>query len=152
MQLENLETGERSRCHRARPRLDLLPGRPDALAQGSMAVRGAIERGVELVIINKFGAGSVVAPACATKWLRRSWPAYPCSRRWRALPPEWKEFHRRRGRCSNHADAIPAWWSAPRADLRYGLLPLAAAARRIAPRSPRPGMPHGKPAGMRCAR
>ena len=60
MQLENLETGESIPLSQ-----DLGRGSvscrvdPDALARGSMAVRGAIARGVELVIINKFGAQEV---------------------------------------------------------------------------------------------
>ncbi len=60
MQLENLETGESIPLSQ-----DLGRGSvscrvdPDALARGSMAVRGALERGVDLVIINKFGAQEV---------------------------------------------------------------------------------------------
>ena len=60
MQLENLETGESIPLSQ-----DLGRGSvscrvdPDALARGSVAVRGAIGRGVDLVIINKFGAQEV---------------------------------------------------------------------------------------------
>ena len=60
MQLENLETGESIPLSQ-----DLGRGSvscrvdPDALARGSVAVRGALERGVDLVIINKFGAQEV---------------------------------------------------------------------------------------------
>lgn len=57
MELENLETGESiplsqdlGRCS-VSCRVD-----PDAFARGAVAVRGAIERGAQLVIINKFGA------------------------------------------------------------------------------------------------
>ncbi len=60
MQLENLETGERIPLSQ-----DLGRGSvscrvdPDALARASVAVHGALERGVDLVIINKFGAQEV---------------------------------------------------------------------------------------------
>ena len=60
MQLENLETGESIPLSQELGRGSVsCRVDPDALARGSMAVRGAIERGVDLVIINKFGAQEV---------------------------------------------------------------------------------------------
>jgi len=57
MELENLETGECFALSQALGsgsiacRLD-----PAALAEGGVAVRGALERGAELIVVNKFGA------------------------------------------------------------------------------------------------
>ena len=60
MQLENLETGESIPLSQELGRGSIsCRVDPDALARGSMAVRGAIARGVDLVIINKFGAQEV---------------------------------------------------------------------------------------------
>ena len=60
MELENLETGESIPLSQELGRGSIsCRVDPDALARGSMAVRGALARGVDLVIINKFGAQEV---------------------------------------------------------------------------------------------
>ncbi|MDI3491738.1 MAG: hypothetical protein PWP11_3015 [Thauera sp.] len=60
MELENLETGESIPLSQELGRGSVACRvDPDALARGSVAVRGAIARGVGLVIINKFGAQEV---------------------------------------------------------------------------------------------
>ena len=67
MQLENLETGESIPLSQELYRGSILPEVDRTRSRGSMAGCGATARGVDLVI-NKFGARGVLAPACATRW------------------------------------------------------------------------------------
>lgn len=68
MELEDLATGERFALSQ-----DLGSGSeacrldPDALAHAAVAVRGALERGAELVFINKFGAQEVSGAGLRTE-------------------------------------------------------------------------------------
>ena len=118
MQLENLETGESIPLSQELGRGSIsCRVDPDALARGSMAVRGAIARGVDLVIINKFGAQEVAGSGLRDEMAETVVAGVPLltavGERFLA---EWKEFTGGEGVLLEPTlDAILAWWSAPRA-------------------------------------
>lgn len=118
MTLENLETGhcialsqDLGKCSES-CRVD-----PDALAQGSVAIRAALRRGAELVVVNKFGVleagGAGLRDDMAATVLAGVPLLTAVSER---FMPQWQEFTA--GEFSAlEADvgAILAWWAALRA-------------------------------------
>ena len=118
MQLENLEPGESIPLSQELGRGSIsCRVDPDALARGSMAVRGALARGVDLVIINKFGAQEVAGAGLRDEMAETVVAGVPLltavGERFLA---EWKEFTGGDGVLLEPTlDAILAWWSAPRA-------------------------------------
>jgi len=116
MQLENLETGESIPLSQELGRGSIsCRVDPDALARGSMAVRGALARGVDLVIINKFGAQEVAGAGLRDEMAETVVAGVPLltavGERFLA---EWKEFTGGEGMLLDPTlDAILAWWSAP---------------------------------------
>ncbi|MDX9715999.1 MAG: DUF2478 domain-containing protein [Thauera sp.] len=118
MQLENLETGESIPLSQELGRGSIsCRVDPDALARGSMAVRGALARGVDLVIINKFGAQEVAGAGLRDEMAEAVLAGVPLltavAERFLA---EWKDFTGGEGMLLDPTlDAILAWWSAPHA-------------------------------------
>ena len=116
MQLENLETGESIPLSQELGRGSIsCRVDPDALARGSMAVRGALARGVDLVIIHKFGAQEVAGAGLRDEMAETVVAGVPLltavGERFLA---EWKEFTGGDGMLLDPTlDAILAWWSAP---------------------------------------
>lgn len=118
MELENLETGESIPLSQ-----DLGRGSvscrvdPDALARGSMAVRGAIARGVELVIINKFGAQEVSGAGLRDEMGETVMAGVPLlTAVGERFLDEWKDFTGGEGALLPPTlDAILDWWSARQA-------------------------------------
>ena len=114
MQLENLETGESIPLSQ-----DLGRGSvscrvdPDALARGSVAVRGALERGVDLVIINKFGAQEVSGAGLRDEMGETVLAGVPLlTAVGERFLPEWRAFTG--GECAlllPTLEAILQWWS-----------------------------------------
>ena len=114
MQLENLETGESIPLSQ-----DLGRGSvscrvdPDALARGSVAVRGAIGRGVDLVIINKFGAQEVSGAGLRDEMGETVMAGLPLlTAVGERFLPEWKAFTGNEGALLPPTlEAILHWWS-----------------------------------------
>lgn len=119
MQLENLETGERFGLSlAAAPGATACRLDPDALARGAVAIRDAVARGVELLIVNKFGAqeaagaglraemglaaaaGIPLLTAVAERFLA-DWQAF-AGPDTQLLPPD--------------PERVLAWWIAPQTD------------------------------------
>lgn len=116
MQLENLETGESIPLSQELGRGSVsCRVDPDALARGSMAVRGAIERGVDLVIINKFGAQEVSGAGLRDEMAETVVAGIPLlTAVGERFLPEWKAFTGDDGALlAPTLDAILHWWSAP---------------------------------------
>lgn len=117
MQLENLETGESIPLSQ-----DLGRGSvscrvdPDALARGSVAVRGAIGRGVDLVIINKFGAQEVAGAGLRDEMGETVLAGVPLlTAVGERFLSEWRAFTGGEGALLEPTlEAILAWWSATR--------------------------------------
>ena len=119
MQLENLETGESIPLSQELGRGSVsCRVDPDALARGSVAVRGAIARGVQLIVINKFGAQEAFGAGLRDEMGEAVLAGVPLltavGERFLA---EWKEFT---GGDSTllppDMDAILRWWSELQAD------------------------------------
>ncbi len=114
MELENLETGECIPLSQ-----DLGRGSvscrvdPDALARGSVAVRGAIERGAQLVILNKFGAQEASGAGLRDEMAVAVLAGVPLlTAVGERFLPEWTEFTG--GDCSllpPGLERILQWWS-----------------------------------------
>ncbi len=116
MQLENLETGESIPLSQELGRGSVsCRVDPDALARGSMAVRGAIERGVDLVIINKFGAQEVSGAGLRDEMAETVVAGIPLlTAVGERFLPEWKAFTGDDSALlAPTLDAILHWWSAP---------------------------------------
>lgn len=120
MQLENLETGESIPLSQELGRGSVsCRVDPDALARGSVAVRGAIARGVHLIVINKFGAQEAFGAGLRDEMGEAVLAGVPLltavGERFLA---EWKEFTG--GDCTllpPDVDAVLRWWS----ELQAGL-------------------------------
>lgn len=115
MQLENLETGESIPLSQ-----DLGRGSiacrvdPDALARGSMAVRGALARGVDLVIINKFGAQEVAGAGLRDEMGETVMAGVPLlTAVGERFLEDWRQFTDGEfDQLPPRLDAILQWWSA----------------------------------------
>lgn len=119
MQLENLETGESIPLSQELGRGSVsCRVDPDALARGSVAVRGAIERGVDLVIINKFGAQEVSGAGLRDEMGETVLAGVPLlTAVGERFLGEWKAFTGGEGALLEPTlDAILAWWSTAQAD------------------------------------
>lgn len=118
MELENLETGECIALSQ-----ELGPGSvscridPDALARGSVAVRGAIGRGAELIIINKFAAQEVAGAGLRDEMGEAALAGIPLlTAVGERFLDEWTQFTG--GECAllpPTLEAILQWWSAQQA-------------------------------------
>ena len=114
MQLENLETGESIPLSQELGRGSVsCRVDPDALARGSMAVRGAIGRGVDLVIINKFGAQEVSGAGLRDEMGETVMAGLPLlTAVGERFLPEWKAFTGNEGALLPPTlEAILHWWS-----------------------------------------
>ena len=114
MELENLETGESIPLSQELGRGSVsCRVDPDALARGSMAVRGAIERGVDLVIINKFAAQEVSGAGLRDEMGEAVLAGVPLlTAVGERFLGDWKAFTG--GECDllpPDLDAILAWWN-----------------------------------------
>ena len=117
MALENLETGEHIPLSQELGRGSVsCRVDPDALARGSVAVRGAIERGAQLIIINKFAGQEVSGAGLRDEMAAAVLANVPLltavSER---FVDDWQAFTG--GEFSSLAptlDAILAWWDALR--------------------------------------
>ncbi|MFU2486664.1 DUF2478 domain-containing protein [Thauera sp. WH-1] len=114
MELENLETGESIPLSQ-----DLGSGSvscrvdPDALARGSIAVRGALSRGAQLIIINKFGAQEAFGAGLRDEMGEAVLAGVPLlTAVGERFLDDWAQFTG--GECSllpPALDAILGWWS-----------------------------------------
>jgi len=123
MELEDLASGERFALSQ-----DLGSGSeacrldPDALAHAAVAVRGALERGTELVFINKFGAQEVCGSGLRTEMAMAVTSGVPViTAVGERFLPEWQHFT---GGHSTLLDpdvaSILQWWAALPARARHG--------------------------------
>ena len=115
MELENLETGESIPLSQELGRGSVACRvDPDALARGSVAVRGAIERGVDLVIINKFGAQEVSGAGLRAEMGETVMAGVPLlTAVGERFLGEWKNFTGDEGALLPPTlEAVLDWWSA----------------------------------------
>ncbi len=120
MELENLENGvciplsqDLGKCS-VSCRVD-----PNALAQGSVAIRGALQRGAELVVVNKFGALEAGGAGLRDEMAAAVLAGVPLlTAVGERFLPEWLEFTAGEFTALNAelADVL-AWWTALRAAL-----------------------------------
>ena len=118
MELEDLETGvciplsqDLGKCSLS-CRVD-----PAALAQGSVAIRGALQRGAELVVVNKFGALEVGGAGLRDDMAATVLAGVPLlTAVGERFMPEWREFTGGEFTAlkADVADIL-AWWAALRA-------------------------------------